>query len=85
MVDNGKLAPIVGEPTAGSNGGVALYALPDGTRVAWTGQKAVRPDRSPIHGVGIKPTVPVRRTLKGLAEGRDEALEKAIELVKPKG
>jgi C-terminal processing protease CtpA/Prc len=84
-VDNTGLGVIVGEPTAGSNGGVALYALPDGSRIAWTGQKAVRADGSRLHGVGVQPTVPVRRTLKGLAEGRDEALEKAVELVKPKG
>ena len=81
-VDNTGIGAIVGEPTAGSNGGVALYALPDGTRVSWTGQKAVRADGSRLHGVGVQPTVPVRRTLKGLAEGRDEALERAIELVK---
>ena len=83
LVDNGKLAPVVGEPTAGSNGGVALYVLPDGTRVSWTGQKAVRADGGRLHGVGIRPTVPVSRTLKGLAEGRDEPLERAIELVRP--
>ena len=81
-VDNTGIGAIVGEPTAGSNGGVALYALPDGTRVSWTGQKAVRADGGRLHGVGVQPTVAVRRTLKGLAEGRDEALERAIELVK---
>jgi hypothetical protein len=31
--------------------------------------------------VGIQPTVPVRPTQMGLAEGRDEVLEKAIEIV----
>lgn len=31
------------------------------------------------HGVGIQPTIPVRRTIKGIAEGRDELLERAIE------
>ncbi|MFT3880773.1 MAG: S41 family peptidase [Gemmatales bacterium] len=85
IVDNMKLAPIVGEPTAGSNGVIALYVLPDGSRISWTGQKAIRADGSQLHGIGIKPTISVRRTLKGLAEGRDEALEKAIELVTPRG
>ncbi|HUR54009.1 MAG TPA: S41 family peptidase, partial [Gemmataceae bacterium] len=85
VVENTKLGTIVGEPTAGSNGGIALYVLPDGTRVSWTGQKVVRADGSRLHGVGIRPAVPVRRTLKGLAEGRDEALERAIELVRPAG
>ncbi len=83
VADNTKIGTIVGEPTAGSNGGIALYVLPDGTRVSWTGQKAVRADGSRLHGVGIQPAVTVHRTLKGLAEGRDEVLDKAVELVRP--
>jgi C-terminal processing protease CtpA/Prc len=83
VADNTKIGTIVGEPTAGSNGGIALYVLPDGTRVSWTGQKAVRADGTRLHGAGIRPAVTVRRTLKGLAEGRDEALDKALELVRP--
>jgi hypothetical protein len=31
--------------------------------------------------VGIQPTVPVSRTIQGVAAGRDELLEKAIEVV----
>jgi C-terminal processing protease CtpA/Prc len=85
VADNTKIGTIVGEPTAGSNGGVALYVLPDGTRVSWTGQKAVRADGSRLHGVGIRPAVIVRRTLRGLAAGRDEALDRAVELVRPPG
>ena len=33
------------------------------------------------HGVGIVPTVPVSRTVAGVAAGRDEILEKAVEIV----
>lgn len=51
--------------------------------LAATPQKAVRADGSRLHGVGIRPSAEVRRTLKGLAEGKDDALEKAIELVRP--
>ena len=82
-VDNTRIGKIVGENTAGSNGGVALYTLLDGTRVSWTGQKAIRADGSRLHGVGVRATVPVTRTLAGLAAGRDEALERAIHLVNP--
>jgi C-terminal processing protease CtpA/Prc len=85
VAGNTKIGTIVGEPTAGSNGGIALYVLPDGTRVSWTGQKAVRADGGRLHGVGIQPAVTVRRTLKGLAAGRDEALDKAVDLVRPPG
>lgn len=34
-----------------------------------------------VTGVGIQPTVPGSRTLEGIREGRDELLEKAIEVV----
>ncbi|MBX9579475.1 MAG: hypothetical protein K2X87_04135 [Gemmataceae bacterium] len=41
--------------------------------------------RGRLHGVGVRPTVPARQTLKGLAEGRDEPLERAVELVRRAG
>jgi C-terminal processing protease CtpA/Prc len=82
IVDNTKIGTIVGEPTAGSNGGVFLYTLPDGTRVSWTGQKAIRADGSRLHGIGVRPAVFVKRSLAGLAAGRDEALERAVEITK---
>lgn len=33
------------------------------------------------NGVSIRPTVPVSVTVQGLAEGRDEVLEKGLEVV----
>lgn len=44
--------------------------------------KTLREDGSRFHGVGVLPTVPVTRTIKGLAAGRDEVLEKALSLVR---
>ena len=43
--------------------------------------KVLKHDGSRHHGVGIQPTVPVARTLQGVAAGRDELLEKAIAVV----
>jgi C-terminal processing protease CtpA/Prc len=82
LVANNKLAPIVGGPTAGSNGSVNIFVLPGGYRVSWTGMKTLKRDGSRFHGVGVLPTVPARRTIKGLAAGRDEVLETALELVR---
>lgn len=81
IVEAYKLAEIVGEPTAGTNGNINPFELPGGYRVVWTGMKVLKHDGSRHHGVGIRPTVPVKPTVKGLAEGRDEVLEKAIEVV----
>lgn len=81
IVEAYKLADIVGEPSAGTNGNVNPFTLPGGYRLSWTGLKVLKHDGSRHHGVGILPTVPLKPTLKGLAEGRDEVLEKGLELV----
>jgi C-terminal processing protease CtpA/Prc len=83
LVVTNRVAPLVGGPTAGSNGSVNVYALPGGFRVSWTGMIALKRDRSRHHGVGVVPTVPVSRTLQGLADGQDEVLERALQLVRP--
>ncbi|MFL6231764.1 MAG: S41 family peptidase [Thermoanaerobaculia bacterium] len=81
IVEAYHMGEIVGAPTAGTNGNVNPFVLPGGYRVVWTGMKVTKHDGSRHHGVGIQPTVPVSRTVKGVAEGRDELLEKAIEVV----
>lgn len=83
IVESFRLAEIVGGPTAGTNGNVNPFALPGGYTVFWTGMQVLKHDGSRHHGVGIQPTVPVTRTLKAVTEGRDELLEKAIEVVTP--
>jgi len=81
IVEAYKLAEIVGEPTAGTNGNVNPFTLPGGYSISWTGMKVLKHDGSTHHGVGILPTVPVKPSIKGLAEGRDEVLEKGLEVV----
>lgn len=77
-----KVCPVIGEATAGSDGSVNMYTLPGGYRISWTGQKLTQRDGSPFHGVGVQPSMPVKRTLAGLQAGRDEQLEKALELLR---
>ena len=81
IIEHYGLAELVGEPTAGTIGGVNRANVPGGYRVYWTGMKVLGPDGSQFHGIGIRPTVPVSRTIQGVAEGRDEILERAIEVV----
>jgi C-terminal processing protease CtpA/Prc len=82
IVEQYHLAEIVGGPTAGTNGNVNPLTLPGGYTITWTGMKVLKHDGSQHHGVGIQPRVPVERTIRGVAEGRDELLEKAVEVVK---
>lgn len=84
IVEAYGLGEIVGGPTAGSNGNVTSVALPGGYSVSWTGMQVLKHDGSRHHGVGIHPTVLVAPTKEGLAAGRDEVLEKAVEVVKAK-
>jgi C-terminal processing protease CtpA/Prc len=81
IIEAYKLAEIIGEPTAGTNGDVNPFTLPGNYRVVWTGMKVLKHDGSQHHRVGIHPTVPVSRTIRGVAEKRDEQLERAIAIV----
>jgi C-terminal processing protease CtpA/Prc len=81
IVEHYKLAEIVGESTAGTNGNVNTIRLPGGFGLSFTGMKVLKHDGSRHHGVGIRPTVPCSRTIAGVAAGRDEVLEKGIEVV----
>jgi C-terminal processing protease CtpA/Prc len=83
IIEHYKLAAIVGSPTAGTNGNVNPFTLPGGYRVSWTGMKVLKHDGSRHHGIGIRPTVPVARTIRGVIQGRDEVLERALEVVSP--
>ncbi|MCP5054144.1 MAG: peptidase S41 [bacterium] len=82
IIDHYSLATIVGQPTGGTNGNTNPFRLPGGIDVSWTAMRVVRHDGSQHHGVGIKPHILVERTIKGIQEGRDEFLEKAIEIAK---
>jgi hypothetical protein len=80
VVEHNRLGDIVGEPTAGTNGSINPFVIPGGYQISWTGMRVRKQDGSPHHGVGIQPTVLVHRTLKGVREGRDELLERAVEV-----
>ena len=81
FIEHYKLGEIVGQPTAGTNGNVNPFNLPGGFRVSWTGMKVLKHDGSQHHLIGIQPTIPMERTIKGIVEGRDEFLEKALEII----
>lgn len=49
--------------------------------VSFTGMLALKHDGSRHHGVGIAPTVPIAPTAVGIAAGKDEVLEKAVQVL----
>src|SRR6185295_7297940 len=68
----------IGSPTAGANGDVTNFPLPGGVWVSFTGHDVRHADGRQLQRVGIVPDVPVTPTLRGLREGRDEVLERAL-------
>ena len=80
FIDGYDLATIVGQPTAGTNGNINKFDLPGGYTITWTGMKVLKHDGSQLHGIGILPDIYVTKTIEGVKSGRDEVLEKAIEL-----
>jgi len=76
---------IVGAVSGGNVGNANWSKLPGGWTLAWTGRRALKHDgKTLLNGTGIQPTVPAARTLHGIAEGRDEVVERALDaLSKP--
>lgn len=81
IVEHYDLAEIVGQPTAGANGNVNPFTVPGEYRVAWTGMRVLKHDRSQHHLIGIRPTVPVTRTIEAVRDGRDLYLKTALDLI----
>lgn len=82
IVENYKLGTIVGGPTAGANGNVNALNLPGGFRITFTGMRVIKHDGSQHHLLGIQPDAPIEPTVAGIRSGRDEVLEKALEVIK---
>jgi len=82
IIDHYKLATTVGEPTAGCNGNINVINLPCGYNVMWTGMKVMKHDGSQLYLKGFEPDYPVNKTIKAIREGRDEYIEKAIEVAR---
>ena len=72
---------IVGSQTAGADGSVGMpVTFPGGIATGFTQIGVYYPDGKETQRIGIVPDVKVKPSVKGLKEGRDEILEKAIAL-----
>lgn len=70
-----------GSPTAGANGNITVMVLPGANYVDFGGLDVRHLDGRQLQRVGVIPHVLVPRTVGGLAHGRDEVLEKAVEIL----
>ena len=81
LIAHYDLGEIVGQQTGGVNGNVNRLSMPGGFEFRWTGMKVVKHDGSQHHLVGVEPTVPVEKTIQGIRSGKDEYVEKAVQLL----
>lgn len=72
---------IIGSTTAGADGNVSKLYLPGGVLTMISGIGVYYPDGTETQRVGIVPDVECKPTIQGIREGKDELLEKAIELI----
>ncbi|HEV7785091.1 MAG TPA: S41 family peptidase, partial [Thermoanaerobaculia bacterium] len=72
----------IGTPTAGANGDVTWFTLPGIASVRFSGHEVRHADGRQLQRIGLVPDVLVAPTLRGVREGRDEVLERGIEVLK---
>ncbi|KAA3633968.1 MAG: peptidase S41 [Bacteroidetes bacterium] len=72
---------VIGSTTAGADGNVSTFYLPGNIRTRISGIGVYYPDGTQTQRVGIVPDIEVKPTIKGVREGRDELLEKAMEII----
>lgn len=72
---------IVGSTTADADGNISILFLPGGLRTMISGIGVYYPDGTETQRVGIVPDIIVKPTIEGIKKGKDEVLEKAIEII----
>jgi C-terminal processing protease CtpA/Prc len=77
----GDNTTIIGSTTAGADGNVSSISLPGGLQTMISGIGVYYPDGTETQRIGIVPDIEVKPTIDGIKNGKDEVLEKAIELI----
>ncbi|KFF18020.1 S41 family peptidase [Chryseobacterium sp. JM1] len=74
-------AKVIGSNTSGANGDIIRFKIAD-LDTCFTGLGAYYPDGRETQRIGIIPDIVVKPTVKGILEGKDEVLERALEYIK---
>lgn len=73
---------VVGSQTAGTDGKATQFPMYARYYTAMTGMGVFFSDKSEAQRIGITPDIEVNPTIQGIREGRDEILEKAMEIAR---
>lgn len=72
----------VGSATAGAQGNISSVYLPGGGQFTFSAMRIINPDGSDYQRAGTSPDVPVKLTLRGVMSGRDEVMERGIQVLR---
>ncbi len=72
---------VMGSQTAGADGNISYVPFPGGFSSPFSGIGVFYPDGKETQGIGIIPNIVVMPSQKGIANGKDEVLEKAKEYI----
>ena len=72
---------VIGSTTAGADGNVSEFYLPGGISTMISGIGVYYPDGKETQRIGIVPDIELKPTIQGIKEGKDELLDKAIEII----
>lgn len=78
-------ATVLGSTTAAADGNMSFFDLPGGIRTGITGIGVYYPDGTETQRIGIVPDIELKPTIQGVKEGRDELMEKAMEIINEEG
>jgi len=77
----GNNTTVIGSTTAGADGNVSTIYLPGNLKTMISGIGVYYPDGTETQKVGIVPDIKVLPTIEGIRSGKDELLEKAIDVI----
>jgi len=72
----------VGSPSAGANGNVTHFKIPGQLNLYFSGCAISWPNGKQLQRVGLQPDIFVVPTIKGLRQGKDEVLDRAVQFLK---
>ena len=75
-------AIVVGNPSIGADGNVTVIQLPGNIRFGISGLGVYTPEGGQTQRCGLQPDIECYQTIEGILAGKDELIEKAIELIK---
>ena len=74
-------ATIIGSQTAGADGANVRFEIIKGLPTSFTCYGVFYPNKKETQRIGIVPDIEVKQTIKGIQEGKDEVLERALQFI----